>query len=326
MQRHERTIPQSDGTAGYDPATIEWLLTGDPAIRWQTQRDLLDAPAETWQHERQRTLTEGWGGRLLSLQEPDGRWGGGIYSPKWISTTYTLLTLCDIGIPATSPQAVRGARIVMKELLGEWLDAAFRKRLSECDTCIVGMVLRIGVYYGIDDERIPAIVEHLLAERMLDGGWNCRRHRRPRPSHSSFHTTLNVLEGLREYLEARDTSLIPVAQLTEQAALGLLFQHRLYRSDKTGKIIREEFANPVYPYRWHYDYLRGLAYVARAGKAPDPRLDDPIALLQRQQHDGRWMRGKQYSGRVFFTMEPVGPSRWNTLRALRVLRWWQEAR
>jgi hypothetical protein len=307
-----------------DALLIDWLLAGDPAIAWQTQRDLLGAPAAVWLPIRQRTLAEGWGARLLALQEPGGGWGGGVYSPKWISATYTMLTLCDIGVPADSPSVQRGARYVLGQLLGEDCDDAFRRRLAECDRCVVGMVLRVAVSFGVGDPRIAAIVENLLAERMLDGGWNCRRDRRPRPTHSSFHTTLNVLDGLQAYLDSQQGALCEEVRAAQRDAFELLLQHRLYRSDKTGQVIREEWTHPTYPYRWHYDLLRGLAAFAQASAERDPRLEDALALLlQRRGSYGCWPRGKVYSGRQFFSMEPGGPSRWNTLRALRVLRWWR---
>jgi len=168
-------------------------MAGDGAIRWQTMRDLLDAPQAEWEAERQQTLERGWGARLLGEQEENGRWGGGIYSPKWISSTYTLLTLIDIGIPATHDAAQRGAQLVLREMLGETCDERFQQKLADCDRCIVGMLLRIGVYFQIDQARLEAIVANLLAEQMPDAAWNCRRHRRPKPHHSSFHTTFNVL-------------------------------------------------------------------------------------------------------------------------------------
>jgi hypothetical protein len=303
---------------------IDWLLAGDPAIAWQVQRDLLGAPAAVWQPLRERTLTEGWGARLLALQEPEGGWGGGVYSPKWTSATYTMLTLCDLGLPAC-PATERGARRVLAGILGEQSDPAFPTRLASCDRCIVGMLLRIASTYLIHDPRIGPIVLNLLTEQMPDGGWNCRRHRRPRPTHSSFHTTLNVLEGVQSYLETTAEVYGQELEQAEEAALELLRVHQLYRSDRTGAIIREEWTHPVYPYRWHYDVLRGLAYFARAGAPRDPHLADAVTLLERRrQPDGRWARGKAYSGRVFFTMEGAGPSRWNTLRALRVLGWWYD--
>jgi hypothetical protein len=304
-----------------DREVIDWLLAGDVAIAWQTQRDLLDAPAAVWQPLQQRTLSEGWGAQLLALQEADGGWGGGVYSPKWTSATYTMLTFCDIGAPSDCAQLQRGARFVLERLLGAQCDDAFRRRLADCDRCIVGMILRIAVSFGVDDPRIPAIVENLMEERMGDGGWNCRRQRKERPTHSSFHTTLNVLEGLQAYLDTHQVALRQEVQEAQQGALELLLQHHLYRSDKTGEVIREEWTHPTYPYRWHYDVLRGLAAFARADAARDARLDDALTLLQqRRLADGRWPRGKVYSGREFFRMEGGGPSRWNTLRALRVLR------
>lgn len=304
---------------------IAWLLAGDAAIRWQTMRDLLDLPEEAWGSERQRTLKSGWGGQLMAEQEPNGRWGGGYYSPKWISSTYTLLTLIDIGVPPTNEAAQRGAQLVLQEMLGESCDKSFHQKLMACDRCIVGMLLRIGVYFGIDDDRINAIVENLLAERMPDDAWNCRRHRHPKPHHSSFHTTFNVLEGLREYLDSGSEWQKEAVLAAEQAALEFMLQHQLFRSDKTNKVINHKFTQFSYPHRWYYDVLRGLCYFARINAPQDSRLQEAIHLLhKRQRKDGCWPVQNRHPGREFFQMEKTGgPSRWNTLRALRVLRWWE---
>ena len=321
-------------------AIIDWLMEGDAALRWQTMRDLLDAPEpasgfpkgkSVWQAERERTLETGWGAQLLAQQAPDGSWGGGIYTPKWTSTTYTLLLLCDLGIPPTNASGARAARLALDRMLGETCDAKFMQSLAVCDRCIVGMILQFTVYFGIEDQRIDALVENLLDERMPDGGWNCRRARLPKPPHhSSFHTTLNVLEGLREYLE-RPTALQRSAVLAaEQGALELLLAHHLFKSHQTGENIdlKKKFTLLAFPYRWHYNVLRGLEYFARAGSPRDSRLQDAIDLLQAQRlEDGRWPLQYKFSGKVFFDMEKVGkPSRWVTLRALRVLRWWENTR
>jgi hypothetical protein len=308
--------------------TIEWLMQGDPAIRWQTMSDLLDAPAEQWQTEQARTLQEGWGAQLLSRQDADGRWGGGLYSPKWTSTTYTLLMLRSIGIPRDCQAAQQGAHLVMNGMLGERCDQEFRKKLAMCDRCIVGMILSLAVYFKINDGRVDAMIENLLAEMMPDGAWNCRKHSRPRPKHSSFHTTLNVLDGVRDtltwYGELSGDKYQSDLMAAEQSALELLLQHKLFRSDKTGEIINEKFTRFAYPHYWHYDVLRGLSYLARANAPRDPRAQEAIDLLyQRRRKDGLWPVQNRYTGRVFFHMEKIGaPSRWNTLRALRVLRWW----
>jgi hypothetical protein len=305
---------------------ISWLMEGDPAIRWQTLRDLQGAPAERWQAERRRTLTEGWGAQLLALQAPDGSWGGGIYSPKWVSTTYTLLTLREIGIPPDHPPAQRAAGLVLDRQLGPMCDQAFLRNLAACDRCIVGMDLSLAAYFGIRDDRLEALVENLLAERMPDGAWNCRRQRSPKPHHSSFHTTFNVLEGLRTWLEVTPGHALRKAVLAaEMRALEWALEHRLYKSDKTGTIINHKFTLLSYPHRWHYNILRGLAYFARADAPRDPRLQDAIqVLLDRRRGEGTWPVQHKYAGRIFFDMERTGgPSRWNTLRALRVVKWWE---
>ena len=307
-------------------ALVAWLMEGDPAIRWQTMRDLQGAPTQHWQDEQRRTLVEGWGARLLALQAPDGSWGGGIYSPKWISTTYTLLSLGAIGIPRDCRPAQLAGALVLDRLLGPTRDDAFMGKLAACDRCVVGMVLSIAARFDIRDDRLDAIVANLLAETMPDGAWNCRRLRRPKPHHSSFHTTFNVLDGLREWLETTPQHPLRGAVLdAERSALDLVLEHRLFRSDKTGAVIDRRFTLLSYPPRWHYDVLRGLDYFARLNAPRDDRLQDAIDLLQsRRRVDGSWPLQQKYAGKVFFDMEKVGgPSRWNTLRALRVLRWWE---
>ncbi len=305
---------------------MPWLLAGDPAIRWQAMRDLQGAPKKRWHAERLRTVSEGWGARLLSLQAPDGCWGGGIYSPKWTSTTYSMLTLRAIGIPPDHHPAQQAAALVLDKQLGPTRDEAFMRNLAACDSCIVGMDLSLAAYFGIRDARIDAMVENLLAEMMHDGAWNCRRHRRPLPHHSSLHTTFNVLEGLRDWLESTPKHALRTDVLNaEKSALEFVLQHRLFKSDKTGNIINDKFTMLSWPHHWHYDVLRGLAYFARVDAPHDERLEDGIALLySRRRADGMWTVQHKYTGRTFFDMEKVGgPSRWNTLRSLRVLRWWE---
>jgi hypothetical protein len=314
-----------------DP-TIDYLMAGDPAIRWQTMRDLLGAPEVEWQAEQRRTLETGWGAQLLAQQDAEGIWGGGLYGPKWISSTYTLLTLIHIGIPSDCAAARKGARLLLDRMLGETCDEACTRKLKDMDRCIVGMLLQIAAYFEIADARIDAIVDNLLSELMPDGGWNCRKGRkmsaRPAPHHSSFHTTFSVLDGLREYAERhsdprREEVLVKV-MAAERGAQELMLQHRLVYSDHTGKVINPDFMRLVYPYRWHYSVLRGLEYFSRAGAPHDARLQEAIDLVKAKRlPDGLWPLEHKYAAKVFFNMERVGkPSRWITLRALRVLKWW----
>jgi hypothetical protein len=299
-------------------SVIEWLLGGDPAIRWQTMRDLERRP---FAGEQRRVAKAGWGARLLALQDSDGHWGGGIYTPKWTSTTYTLLLLRDMGLARGNPQAVRGCRLLLDE--GFWEDGGinyYPNRAKHSETCITAMVLAIAAWFGLEDERLAVLAGHLRAAQMADGGWNCRAT----PgyggaTHGSFHTTISALEALWEWGGAGSA---PARARGEE----FLLVHRLYRSHRTGAIAKSEFTRLHYPARWHYDVLRGLDYFRGAGCARDPRLQDAIALVEsRRQKDGKWALAKGYPGKVFFEMEPAGEaSRWNTLRALRVLKWWTE--
>lgn len=306
---------------------VTWLLEGDPAVRWQTQRDLLDASPRRWRAEQKLTATTGWGAQYLAKQERKGGWGGGLYSPKWTSTTYTLLELHHLGLPRDTVAAQRGVRLLVDGMMGGDDDAAFARGLARQDLCILGMELELGAYFGGMTRRIDPLITHLLERQMPDGGWNCRLGRDKHVSHSSLHTTFNVLDGLRTALECGLRRQRADVEAAERRAFEFVLAHQFYRSHRTGAVINPVFMLLSHPHRWHYDVLRGLDYFQRAGAERDPRAADAIALLEAKRlKDGTWPVQHRHSGFRFFDMEKAGkPSRWNTLRALRVLRWWHGA-
>ena len=305
-----------------DNPTLEWLLEGDPAIRWQAKRDLLGEGGVAVEAERRAVAIKGWGAGLLSRQDPGGTWGGGLYSPKWISTTYTLLLLRRLGLPADNDQARRGCRLLLEA--GLYTDGGInysQKRAKHSETCITGLVLSILAYFRFQDERLHRLVDHLIEQQMGDAGWNCQSYHGA--VHSSFHTTISALEGLREFEKFGDYRKDEV-QSAQLRARDFLLEHRLYRSHRTGEVVHPAMTRFSFPPRWHYDVLRGLDYFQEAGAAKDGRLDDAIdLLLKKRRPDGSWPLQNRHPGRVYFEMEQPGkPSRWNTLRALRVLKWW----
>ena len=306
-------------------SVIEWLLDSDPSIRWQAMRDLIGAPDAAVASERARVAVEGWGARLLALQGPDGHWGGAAFVPRaWISTMDTLQLLRDLGVDPDSDRVrqaidrVRG-RCTWGEEFG---DAPFFE--GEVEPCINGRVLASGAYFGEPSDRL---VDRLLQEQLSDGGWNCDA---PGSQRSSFHTTICVLEGLLEF----ETVKGPLPDVTAARLRGqeYFLERRLFRSRSTGRIVDvdRKLRKPAawtqcsFPTRWHYDILWGLDYLRRAGVAPDERVAEAVDLVAKKRgEDGRWPLENPHPGPAHFEMEGGAgePSRWNTLRALRVLRW-----
>jgi hypothetical protein len=266
----------------------------------------------------------GWGARLLGMQDRRDRWGGGLYTPKWTSTTYTLLLLRDLGLRPGNRNALAGCRLLLD--CGLWPDGGINlsATLGRSEACVTGMVMSICASLGCCDLRLDTLLQYLLREQLPDGGWNCEAWRGA--THSSFHTTIVVLEGLRDY-ERLNTPGARVASSAQARGREFLAGHRLYRSHRTGAVVDPAMTRFAFPPRWHYDILRGLDYF-RSVRAPrDERLSDAIEVVRKRRRDGGlWILQNRYRGRVFFDMERVGePSRWNTLRALRVLKWWEEA-
>jgi hypothetical protein len=295
---------------------IDWLLQGDPAIRWQTLRDLTDTPDDEIARERARVSTEGWGARILSLQADDGHWGRGIYSPKWISTTYTLLLLRHFGIDPASRECQAAINRVRARVT--WRGSRpFFEYLGE--TCVTGMVLALSAYF-VSAEGSDAVVDFLLGEQLDDGGWNCET--RNGSIRSSFNTTISVLEGLLEYERSNGVSAPAILEARVRAHEYLL-ERSLLRFLSTGEIINPRWKLFSFPPRWHYDILRGLVYFRDVGVPFDERFDEAVAIVQaKRRTDGTWPLQNHYAGKEHFKMEPGPgkPSRWNTLRALRVLQ------
>ena len=304
---------------------FSWLLAGDPSIRWQVMRDLLDAPKREWHAELARVAGHGWGYRLLAHQDSEGRWTPRLYGQKWISTTYSIVLLRRLGLSPGTRRAVKSCLRMLDE--GLWPDGGINLSATQkrSETCLTGFVLALLSWFNVDDPRRERLVEYLLAEQMDDGGWNCQRDRGA--VHSSFHTTINVLEGLREYADMRGPRT-PQVLAAETRAREFFLAHRLYRSHRTGEIVNPSFTRFSFPPRWHHDVLRTLDYFRASGAQYDERLEDPIELLQRKRRgDGRWVLQNRHVGKTFFELERIGkPSRWNTLRALRILRWWEHAK
>ncbi|MGZ3598859.1 MAG: hypothetical protein ACXWQ5_04015 [Ktedonobacterales bacterium] len=308
-------------------SAIQWLLDSDPAIRWQALRDLTDAPDEEVAAERARVATEGAGAQLLALQAPDGRWGGAAWNRGWDSTMHVLSLLREMGLDPASDAARRAVGLVRDHVTWQgWgpqgADNPFFA--GEGEPCINGQVAASGAYFGQD---VRGLVDRLLGEQLADGGWNCEAENGS--TRSSFNTTICVLEALLEHERAGGGSPeVTAARLRGQE---YLLERRLFRRRSTGEAIERDrkgdaaWTRFAFPTWWHYDVLRGLEYLRRAGVAPDERVAEAIELVaSKRDGDGRWPLETQYPGKMpVETDEGEGrPSRWNTLRALRVLDWY----
>jgi hypothetical protein len=294
---------------------IDWLLDSDPSIRWQVMRDLSDAPADEVAAERSRVATEGWGAHVLGLPQADGRWAHPeADSPEW-SCFLHLSLLRDLGLDPERDEARKAVGLVRDNLTWHWWgDKPFFE--GEVEPCINGRVVAIGAYFG---EEVQALVDRLLGEQMADGGWNCEQENGS--TVGSFHTTICVLDGLLEHDQATG------GQPGVRAAIGrgqdYLLERRLFHRLSTGAVVDPAFNQFAFPTCYHYDVLRALDHLRAAGVDPDRRTAEAIALVESKRDTaGRWPLAHVHADNVVIPMEELGePSRWVTLRALRVLRW-----
>lgn len=314
---------------------VHWLLhsgRSDPAIRWQVMRDLLDAPRADWMSERAKVETVGWGARLLSHQDEDGRWAGGAHFPAddvwggddagqpWTSTTHVLSQLREFGLDPSSERMRRTVELIGVNARWEHDDQPYWE--GEVEPCINGMTVANGSYFGVD---MTPVVDRLVSERLEDGGWNCEAERGS--TRSSFDTTINVLEGLLEH--ERATGGTPASREARRAGEEYLLERSLFRRRTTGEPADERYLSFLHPNRWHYDVLRALDHFRSSALltdvAPDPRLGEAVEHVRsRRSTDGTWTLDGNPAGRTWFDVDAGEgrPSRWITLRGTRVLAWW----
>lgn len=304
---------------------IEWLLEGDVSVQYLTRKYLLEEPEEALLPLRKRIALEGWGKAFLDARHPTGHWGKSFYQPKWINSHYTLLDLRYLEAEPIVP--IRETlELILAQSLGK--DGSIHETVAlrrAGDICVNGMFLNYASFFGVPEERLRPIVDYLLESVLDDGGFNCDSKFRE-VHHSSLHSTISVLEGLHEFRKAGyDYRSQEIAQ-AKKSAEEFILQHRLYKSDKTGEVISAKMILLSYPSRWYYDILRALVYFADAEIPFDPRMADALEILiSKRRADGTWPLQANHPGEVHFEMESSrGPSRLNTLRALRVLKMYGE--
>lgn len=307
-------------------SVINWLLDSDPSIRWQVMRDLAGESAEAVAEMRARVATEGWGAELLKRQNADGSWGVDSSIPVWSSTLHTLQLLWAMGLDPKSEPARKAVDLLRDNFTWGpgFGDAPFFE--GETEPCINGRVIGLAGYFG---QVSDSLLERLLGEQLEDGGWNCEAENGS--VRSSFHTTICVLEGLLEYEKSRGAAPdVTAARLRGQE---YLLERRMFRSLSSGEVLAvdKKTGKPMawmsfsFPTTWHYDVLRGLDYLRNAGVQPDERVTEAVErVAKKQNQDGRWPRENVHRDPVGLVMEGAEgtPSRWNTLRALRVLNWY----
>lgn len=301
---------------------VSWLLEGDVSVQYQTHRDLLNSEPVIRKDLKERIATEGWGRSLLEKYHPEGYWGMGFYQPKWTSTHYTLLDLRNLCIPSTHEITQAIDHILDENIaMDGGINPSKTKRKS--DVCINGMFLNYACYFGVKEERIQTVVDCLIENQMGDGGFNCMIGI-PGTIHSSVHSTISVLEGIREYVDRGYGYRLEEMKRMELEAREFLLVHRLFRSHRTGEVINPMMLRYYYPSRWRYNILRSLDYFRKANATYDDRMGEALDKVKgKRLKTGLWKLPAHLTGAVHFHMEEAGKaSRWNTLIAMRVLEYY----
>lgn len=320
-----------------DPALLSWLLNTDPALRWQVQRDLAGSPEADWQATRSKVAVEGFGARLLALQDPDGQWAGGAFFPAgfdfegpeaapgagqpWTATTWSLNSLREWGVDAR--ELAGTAELIAQNSRWEYDDLPYWD--GEVDCCINASTLANGTWLGAD---VAGLAQWFPEHQLDDGGWNCEWVEGSK--RSSVQSTLNVLKGLlyREAATGGDEVLRAARKKGEE----YLLERRLLYRLSTGELVAPWATRFAYPFRSFYSALNAVDYFRAAtlhdGGTPDPRLADAIEVTRTARRpDGTWIQERRHPGRVWFEIDvPAGePSPWLTFYGTRALAWWDEA-
>jgi hypothetical protein len=302
-----------------DPQIINWLLEGDVSIQYQVYRDLLKTDKKEL---KEQISKKGWGAAFLALRDINGQWCEDFYLPKWTSTHYTLLDLKNLAMPAQNKDISSTLEKLIINYKSPDGGISPLKSYKRSDVCVNGMFLNYASYFGVKEIDLKSIVDSILSQHMKDGGFNCHSNTKG-AVHSSLHTTLSVLEGILEYSQNGYLYRLQELKIAERESREFILKHKLYKSDKTGQIIDNKFLMLSYPSRWRYDILRALDYFQCSHVSFDERMREAIEIIiKKRRSDNKWPVQLKHNGIVHFDMETTGKaSRWNTLRALRVLEY-----
>jgi len=298
---------------------IDWLLDdADPALEYLVRRDLLFSPATETEKLRRRIPSSDWAKALLDERKADGHWGNGVYNPKWTCTHYVLYELTQLAVPDDQDACRESAMMLLSYPVGSDGGINYARTVEYSDVCVNGMILTIASHFGIGSEAVGGIIDYLMKVRMPDGGWNCEYPHGAR--HSSLHTTISVIEGLGACLRGGNEHRKSEVELAIAGGIEFMLRHRLYKSERTGEVIKDEFLKFCFPVRWKYDILRCLDLFRTLGVPYDGRMEEALAIVRKAAgKNGKWKAASQ-AGKTYFIVEKNGTDgKWNTLRALRVL-------
>jgi hypothetical protein len=304
-----------------DKNILGWLLKGDVSVQYQVHRDILQSGKNKINSLQRRISREGWGKAILSKQRSDGHWGRGFYQPKWTSSHYTLLDLKNLGISPNAAGTHKALSCIIKNEKSSDGGVNPAKTISQSDVCVNGMFLNYASYFNQKESDLISIVDFILSQHMPDGGFNCC-YNHSGAKHSSLHSTISVIEGICEYKKRGYTYRVNELNLAEEKSKKFILKHKLFKSDRTGKIINKKMLMLSWPSRWYYDILRCLEYFRSSGTDYHTQMDEAVdIILKKRRSDKKWPVQTKHPGATHIEMEsPRSPSRWNTLRVHRVFK------
>jgi len=299
---------------------IEWLLDGDASIRKMVQRDLIMENVDANIHETNSISDFDIVKRLFDLVDPEtGLWGGGVYSPKYNSTHYTMMDLWFLGADPTHPAYQRAMNILLDRM---WPPLGKTRSHHFQDLCVAAMVLNLNAYGKNSSIRLFEIVDYLIKTPMKDGGWNCSWQRKPAPNSSSLHTTLTVLEAIHTYRQNGFCYRLEELSRLVEPAVEFILTKKLFRSVRTQDIIHPDMLLWTFPNGWKYTVIRALDCFQQMNIPYDSRMEEGMRfLIDRADAYGRLKALPPHPGKHHFRFESTREySRFNTLRLLRIAK------
>lgn len=302
---------------------IDWIESSDVSAKYLVSKFLLEKDACKLEELRRNINKAGYGSRLIAYQNPDTYlWGKGVYSPKYISTHYTLLELCQLGASLSEPNIVKAIEILFQEM---WKEAGKVKSYRHQDLCVVAMMLRIGCTANLNDLRINEMIDYILLHQISDGGWNCAWERKPKPKQSSLHTTLSVLEAFNAYIKEGYSYRIKEIKAKIPEGIEYILTKNLFRSVRTKEIIHQDMLIFPFPYGWKYDILRALTIMAELKFDYDERMKEALnIIIERLDEFGRIKANRKPQGlhHVLYT-KANHYCPFNTQRTLYVIKFYK---
>ena len=319
--------------------STEWLLEPDnPSVTYLTLTEILGKPENNSQVKKSKIdiMKKGPVPKILAKQNDEGYWGIAedfYMRSKYKGTVWSLIILAELGADGRDERIKKTCEFLLK-ISQDYESGGFSHRgnfnsggnHNDIIPCLSGNMVWTMIRFGyLNDLRVQKAINWLIKHQRYDDGiaqapegWPYR-YEKCWGTHTCHMGIVKTLKALAEIPPNKRSKSV---NNTIENSVNYLFKHHLYKkSHDLSQVGHQDWIKFGFPRLWQTDALEMLEILINLDYY-DKRMQDAVDLIvNKQNNEGKWNMERTFNGRFQTSIEPKGkPSKWNTLKALKVLK------